>query len=537
MDSSGHVRPLPGPARPRRVTEAPPPPARHRSRFGLVKASLDPLDLPLITMILALAIGTAWTVQFRAFAPRSDLAVATVAAILAPMIAVMGWLRYREIKDSLDLSFAAAGLVLTIAHAAALVHLLMAQDIGIQTTPLIQAPSYVAAAANLLVGVTLLYGIAHVLGSRHIRFPVLFLVAPAGVLLAVLALAPALESSLPALEWSPEIAGSASGVFVPPGYATTLGSVLQISLAALFAAAAALGRRSFLRRRWLGDAFSVVALILTAFGAAYAAVYSAGRTGYVSGADVLSVAFLLTLLLGLAAGAHATHRALRMTNASLRVTRRHDAARAGLEERSRLARELHDGLAQDLWVAKLKVGRLLSLSGLKPEVAELSGELNSAIESGLAEARQAVMALRVPDDASFSELLSRYVDDFSDGFGLRAEFECDAPLPPLEPATQAELMRIAQEALNNARRHAYARLVRVSVLVQQDHLRLRIDDDGRGFDHAAIRRGAFGLASMRERAALIGGQLRITSTPQHGTSVSVDLPVPDANAVQSNAQS
>ena len=504
-----------------------------------MRPSRDLLDLPLVLTILALAIGTAWTVQFRAFAPRADLAIATVAAILAPMVAVIGWIRYREINDSLDLSMAAAGLVLTIANEVALVHLLVAEDLGVQTSPLIQAPSYVEATAHLLVGLILVVGIALVRGLRAIRFPVVFLLAPAGVLLAVLALAPAFEPSLPALTWSPRIAGSAAGTgaFVAPAYATTLGSVVQVSLAALFSAAAVLGRRSFLRRRWLGDASGVLALILAAFAAADAVVYSASTPGYVSGADVLSVAFLLTLLLGLAAGSHATHRALRKTNATLRVTRRHDAARAGLEERSRLARELHDGLAQDLWVAKLKVGRLLSLSGLHPEVAELSGELNSAIESGLAEARQAVMALRVPDDASFAELLSRYVDDFSDGFGLRAEFECEALLPPLEPATQAELMRIAQEALNNARRHSDATLVRVSVVVQQDHLRLRIDDDGRGFDMAAIRRGAFGLASMQERAALIGGQLRIVSGPHHGTNISVDLPVPHASPVRSNAQS
>jgi two-component system sensor histidine kinase UhpB len=132
----------------------------------------------------------------------------------------------------------------------------------------------------------------------------------------------------------------------------------------------------------------------------------------------------------------------------------------------------------------------------------------------------------MPDEGSFSELLNRYVDDFSDAFGLPADFFCEVDLPPLEPAVQAELMRIAQESLNNARRHSGAQLIRVEVGMENNQLRLAIIDNGRGFDMRAIRKGAFGLASMRERALLIGGQLEIKSRPEHGTRVSIVLPVP-----------
>ena len=266
--------------------------------------------------------------------------------------------------------------------------------------------------------------------------------------------------------------------------------------------------------------------MFAAFAAANAAIYSGISPGYLTEVDLLRLAFVLALLLGLAADARVAFRALRRTNASLERTRGDDAANAGLEERSRLSRELHDGLAQDLWLAKLKVGRLLSLPDVGPEAIALSEELSAAIEASLAEARQAVMALRMPDEGSFSELLSRYVDDFSDAFGLPADFSCDEDLPPLEPAVQAELMRIAQESLTNARRHSDAALIRVELGIEEDHLRLAIIDNGRGFDMAAIRTGAFGLASMRERALLIGGQLEIESRPDHGTRVSVRLPLP-----------
>ena len=98
-------------------------------------------------------------------------------------------------------------------------------------------------------------------------------------------------------------------------------------------------------------------------------------------------------------------------------------------------------------------------------------------------------------------------------------------------------MRIAQESLNNARRHADATLVRVEVRIKSDHLRLAIIDNGRGFDMTATRRGAFGLAGMRERAQLIGGQLEIESRPQGGTSIFVDLPLPAATTPHPDAES
>ena len=135
-----------------------------------------------------------------------------------------------------------------------------------------------------------------------------------------------------------------------------------------------------------------------------------------------------------------------------------DAANATLAERTRLAREIHDGLAQDLWYAKLKQGRLTQNESLDAEAKTTAGEVLNAIDSALAEARQAVMAMRVDPSAasSLEEVLRSYVEDFADRFGVRAEFEAEGTLQRLPPRTEAEVLRIVQEALNNVRRHADA---------------------------------------------------------------------------------
>ena len=108
---------------------------------------------------------------------------------------------------------------------------------------------------------------------------------------------------------------------------------------------------------------------------------------------------------------------------------------------------------------------------------------------------------------------------------MRVEFECASSLPALPPRAQAEALRIAQEALSNVRRHADATFVRVRAAVEEGRLVVAVGDNGRGFDPDAVGQNAFGLASMRERAALIGGELRIESAPQDGTRVSLLVPL------------
>ena len=238
------------------------------------------------------------------------------------------------------------------------------------------------------------------------------------------------------------------------------------------------------------------------------------------------MAFAVVLLIGIEAEGRATRAELGRANETLGQLKDADVRRAALEERTRLSRELHDGLAQDLWLAKLKVGRLSAIRDLSAEARAVCDDLAGAIDAGLADARQAVMSLRLGNEpaVSLSDLMAHYVDDFADRFGLRAEFECEGELPRLTPRVEAELLRIVQESLNNVVRHADATVVRVRACVVDSHLELVVGDNGRGFEPSEVKEGSFGLASMQERALIIGGELTIDSRPQDGTRIRVSVP-------------
>ena len=197
---------------------------------------------------------------------------------------------------------------------------------------------------------------------------------------------------------------------------------------------------------------------------------------------------------------------------------------AGAVERARFARDIHDGLAQDLWLAKLTASRLATHATLDAPARVLCAELLRSIDAGLAQVRTAMSAMRSGDKRviAISELIERHVDEFSDRFGIKVECQID-PAPPIPSRVAAEVLRIVDEALNNVRKHAAARQVEVAVKQQRASLVVSIRDDGRGFDPTHEGLG-FGRQSMAERADAIGGQLKVTSAPGRGTTVSLRVP-------------
>jgi two-component system sensor histidine kinase DegS len=176
--------------------------------------------------------------------------------------------------------------------------------------------------------------------------------------------------------------------------------------------------------------------------------------------------------------------------------------------------------------------RLVQASPEASEVRQLAGEVATAIDSALAEARQAVMALRpqLAETGSLAEVIRRYVEDFGDRFGLRTELHVEDEAPMLTPRAQAEVLRILQEALNNVRKHADATIVRVRLVREPALVRVEISDNGRGFDPGAVHDQRFGLTSMRERAELIGGRFELDSRPQDGTRIAVEVPLAEGAA-------
>jgi signal transduction histidine kinase len=191
-----------------------------------------------------------------------------------------------------------------------------------------------------------------------------------------------------------------------------------------------------------------------------------------------------------------------------------------------LAREIHDGLAQHLWFAKLKFERLSST--LDEDDRPLAGEVTQALDAAIVEAREALVTMRssLEEDVPFADMLVRTVDDFEDRSGLRVEFTASTGIPStLAPRVQVELLRIISEALNNVRKHADATTVRVVAEASDGELLITVTDNGRGFAQAEAFDRGMGLQGMRERARLIGGYLEVRSELSGGTTVEVRAPV------------
>ena len=308
---------------------------------------------------------------------------------------------------------------------------------------------------------------------------------------------------------------------------TAIALVLQAVSATLFLVGVVLYRRSYLRDGPVADGYLAVAMLIGAFAEIHFFFYPGAYTGLVTTSDALRLAFFVVLLTGIYAESRSDLRALRSAYAALDRLRSSEAERATLEERTRLARELHDGLAQDLWFAKLKHERLV------PYVPEdqkgLAQEVTSALDSAIDEAKQAMVTMRAGDDRDrpLEELMSRTIDDFAARSGVRADFSA-ADLPAsLPPRTQVEVLRVLQEALTNVRKHADATVVRVSADVDGSNLHLVVVDNGRGFRPEESTGDGLGLQGMKERARLMGGELRVISEPSGGTTVDLVVPMRD----------
>jgi signal transduction histidine kinase len=462
-------------------------------------------------------------------APALDLVLDTVAALVMAAVALLSWIRFDERRDAVALVQAAAFIPLGAAHAVSVIgHVMAGAAAGIGPGgsvviggmwPLelaILGAGRLIAAAALVVG-----DLANLRGFRT-RHPGRVVVFPATVFVAVLIAIMAAGDGLPLLVTSRD--GVAS--------TTALGVAVQLVSAWLTLVAAELSRRLWRRDHVIAGAYLALGLIVACFAQVHEVLFPNAESVHVATSDLLWLAFGIMLAVAIEAEARRTLGDLRQANQTLARLKDAEAERAALEERTNLSRELHDGLAQDLWLAKLKTARLMALPGLGAEAATLSAELDGAIEAGLAEARNAVETLRIGSlrTSSFRDLLAHSVEEFEDRFGVRTELSCPAVLPDLEPRIQSELLRIAQEALSNVARHADATLVTVDVGAVDGRLRMTVRDNGRGFDAARFEPGQaadghFGLAGMRERAGLSRGELTIDSQPLGGTSVSVTVPL------------
>ncbi|MDP9382844.1 MAG: GAF domain-containing sensor histidine kinase [Chloroflexota bacterium] len=203
-----------------------------------------------------------------------------------------------------------------------------------------------------------------------------------------------------------------------------------------------------------------------------------------------------------------------------------------IEERNRIAREIHDTLAQNLTGITLQLEAAVQLRETKPERAwdRVHKALDLAKE-GLAEVRRSVRDLRPAplESRTLQQALDDELRRVESDTGAHTELEIDADIPRLPARAEDALYRIAQEALNNVRRHANACQVRLTLERDGDHgVRLRVRDDGVGFRPEASTdplRRSFGLTSMKERARLLGGEMEVRPGRNRGTVVEARVPI------------
>ncbi len=216
----------------------------------------------------------------------------------------------------------------------------------------------------------------------------------------------------------------------------------------------------------------------------------------------------------------------RLQELSMRVTQAHE------DERRVIAHELHDEIGQMLTVAKM---RLKMVDTALPEDATAAQEKLGTLSRLLDETLQSVRALshelRPPllDEMGWEPALASLCDSLSQRTGLPIDFDSGGPTDRLPPDTELIAYRIVQESLTNIVRHAAATRARVAARLTQEALALSIEDDGSGFDMAALTRAdkptaGLGLLGMQERAERAGGHLTIQTVPGEGTRIRVMLP-------------
>jgi len=221
-------------------------------------------------------------------------------------------------------------------------------------------------------------------------------------------------------------------------------------------------------------------------------------------------------------GLFASHAAIALTNARLYERGRELSV---LEERARLARELHDAVSQKLFSIRAKASAAGVLVGRDPgrAVAEIESVASLAGQAH-AELRAVIDGLAPPDLAAgeLAGSLRSYAVLAGRTYGVEVRFHAEQ-LPELGPRRETAIYRVAQEALHNALRHSGAAVVCVSLTARRRRVVLEVTDRGRGFAPGAAPAG-LGLASMRERAASAGGTLTVRSAPGEGTLVRLELP-------------
>jgi signal transduction histidine kinase len=479
-------------------------PSEHRTTFPPVRSvsarSADLRALTIATAVLGavatVVVAASPAVRFAYEAPSLHIFLETTAGLIALLAAYLVFGRFRE-SSRLDDLVLSCGLA--VLSASSLLFHTLPPATGLDGGRFVTWAPLV----GRVLGALLLTGAAFS-SARKIRHPrrsALTLFGAVGLLLAAVGLFVAVLADHLPVGMDPSL--SPPDALARPqisGHPVLLAA--QFLCAALYAVAAA----GFSRRaestndellRWFATG-----CILASVAAMHYFLFPSLYSRWVYTGDVARLLAHLVLLAGAAREIGRYWKTL--------------AAAAVLEERHRIARDLHDGLAQELAYIVRQAHRADGRTAVDREITE-------AAERAIADARFAIAALTRPLDEPLDVALVEAVEQVADRLGQKIVLEVQPNLR-VDPATRHELVRIAREAVSNAARHGRARTIRLE-LSNGGRIRLRIADDGVGFEPNRVdRRKQFGILSMRERARALEADFRLASTPGRGTEIEVILP-------------
>jgi signal transduction histidine kinase len=452
-----------------------------------------------LSALLTLLLSVHPDVRFAYRGPAMHVALETIASLVALLAAYLVFWRVRRYGRASDLALFGALVML------ASTNLLFSAVPAALAHATETFPTWTQAAGRLVGAVALVA--AAFAPDRALRRPgraAGAVILAAAAMLALLAATAALLGDVLPQAIDPDLSPEASDRPLIVGHPTIL--ALQVVATALYAGAAA----GFVRSaRRTGDeliAWFALASTLGAFARVNYFLFPSLYSDWVYTGDLFRLGFFFVLLVG-------AFREIQGDQKDL-------IEAAELRERRRVARALHDGLAHELAFVVTQSRRL----AVDHENELALRHLTTAAERALDESRDAIAALGRPVVEPLGAVVAQAAMEVAARFDIDLRLEV-ADSGEADAETREGLVRIVREAVTNAARHGAARSVTVE-LRRGDSLRLRIADDGVGFDPAAPphRGRGFGFTSMRERAEAAGGALHVQSRPGEGTQVEVVLP-------------
>jgi signal transduction histidine kinase len=476
---------------------------RHLGAFSLRRLRLRLGTLPqpspivlaaLVSAAATIAIVAVPSLRFAYRAPQLHAALETAAALIGLLAAYLVFGRYRRSGHLDDLVLCSS---LALLAGSNLFFAVLPAVLGGSTDDI---GTWARLLGQLLGSVV--FAAASVMPRRRVRLThVQSLLAALLLPLILLAVAVLTYYLGPLLPEAVELVPTAEGAGRPrlDGDAALLAA--QLAATGLYCFAAF----GFARKaRATGDdlmKWLAVGALFGAFARLHYFLYPSLYTEWVYSGDFFRLAFYICILTAAAREISSYWETLSRT--------------AVLEERRRIARDLHDGLAQELAFIGRNLRRL-------DEREEPVARVTASAERALSESRRAIDALTKPLDEPLDVVLAKAVRETAEREGTVVDLVLAEGIELDYPRRDA-LVRIACEATTNAARHGRARLVRVELASRRRRVRLRVSDDGRGFETGPSARPTtgFGLVSMRERAHAVGGSFDVHSRPGAGTTVEV----------------